>query len=243
MRWSSLPFWFATRAYFSSGDGTAACAWTPTSTHADRLALAASKNTTWPLATLASIACGARPVEEQHVRPDRRGARLLRGRAPRPRRRGRSSPARRSRCGSKTYSVPPVALPALLDWSTVQTSCEARLGWSRPPLPAAIEAIVASPRIARARNRKRVMARHRRAADPAETLSSALGPARAVGPHRRGEALELLLAGERPLERAVRARRTASVASTESGRARLVRRLATLTVVPYQSPQRLTAGP
>ena len=39
------------------------------------------------------------------------------------------------------------------------------------------------------------------------------------------------------------ASRTCSVASTEAGRARSVSRLATLTVEPYQSPQRLTAGP
>ena len=57
MRWRSLPFWFATRAYFSSGDGTAAWAWTPASTQPTGLRFAASKKTTWPLATLASSAC------------------------------------------------------------------------------------------------------------------------------------------------------------------------------------------
>ena len=57
MRWSSLPFWLATSTYLSSGDGTAAWAWTPTSTQPTGLRPEASKNTTWPLATLASTAC------------------------------------------------------------------------------------------------------------------------------------------------------------------------------------------
>ena len=102
MRWSSLPFWFATSAYFSSGDGTAAWAWTPTSTQPTGLRFAASKKTTWPLATLASIACERERLKSSMCGRTGAVAGLAAGRA------ASASPPRSifsgssSRCGSKT---------------------------------------------------------------------------------------------------------------------------------------------